>query len=103
VGLVQLVRFLVVELIYSGLSHRFNMYVIFTTNYSFSQKRRPVNNETLLMIDFVNLKIKTARTFRCVHNDSVCTYIYRDERSYVYKYLRLYCVSQKKESSSSAK
>jgi hypothetical protein len=36
VSLVQLVRFLVVKLIYSDLNHRFDMSVIFTINYSFS-------------------------------------------------------------------
>jgi hypothetical protein len=33
VGLAQLVRFLVVELIYSGLNIRFDMSVAFITNY----------------------------------------------------------------------
>jgi hypothetical protein len=36
VGLVQLVRFLLVELIYLGLNLRFDMSVIFMINYSFS-------------------------------------------------------------------
>jgi hypothetical protein len=101
VELVQLVRFLVVELIHSDLNPRFNMYVIFTTNYSFSQRRRPVNNETLLMTDFVNLKIRTAQSFRCAHNSRVCVHIFirMNDHIYIYKYLCLYCVSQKKESS----
>jgi hypothetical protein len=38
-GLVQLVRFLVVELIHPGLNPKFDMYVTFTTNYSFSGRR----------------------------------------------------------------
>jgi hypothetical protein len=36
VGLAQPVRFLVVELIQLGLNPRFDMGVIFTSNYSFS-------------------------------------------------------------------
>jgi hypothetical protein len=40
VGLAQLVRFLVMELTYSDLNLRFDMSVIFTTNYSFSGRRR---------------------------------------------------------------
>jgi hypothetical protein len=40
VGLAQLVRFLVVELIYPGSNPKFNMSVIFTANYSFSGRRR---------------------------------------------------------------
>jgi hypothetical protein len=34
-------RFLVMKLIHLGLNHKFNMIVIFTTNYSFSGSRRP--------------------------------------------------------------
>jgi hypothetical protein len=40
VGLAQLVRFLVMELTYSDLNLRFDMSVVFTTNYSFSGRRR---------------------------------------------------------------
>jgi hypothetical protein len=75
------------------------MYVIFMTNYSFSQRRCPVNNETLLMTDFVNLKIRTAQSFRCAHNDRVCVHIFirMNNHIYIYKYLCLYCVSLKKK------
>jgi hypothetical protein len=41
VGLVQLVRFLVVELTHLGLNSRFDMGVVFTANYSFSGRQRP--------------------------------------------------------------
>jgi hypothetical protein len=41
VGLAQLVRFLVVELTYSGSNLRFDMGVVFMVNYSFSGRRRP--------------------------------------------------------------
>jgi hypothetical protein len=67
VGLAQLVRFLMVELINSGLISKFDMCVIFIPNYSFSGNRHPIDNETLLMTDFVNLKIKTARSFKDTH------------------------------------
>jgi hypothetical protein len=40
VSLVQLIRFLMVELTYSDLNFRFNISVIFMTNYSFSERRR---------------------------------------------------------------
>jgi hypothetical protein len=33
----------------------------------------PVNNETLLLIEFVNLKIKSTQSFECVHKNRVCT------------------------------
>jgi hypothetical protein len=37
----QLVRFLVMKLIHPDSNFRFNMSVVFTTNYSFSRSRRP--------------------------------------------------------------
>jgi hypothetical protein len=43
----------------------------------------------------VNLKIKSAQSFRCAHRGRVCVCVHRGECSNVYKYLRLYCVSQK--------
>jgi hypothetical protein len=60
VGLTQLIRFLVVELTYSGLNPKFNMCVAFTANYV----DVPVDSDTLLMIDFVNLKIKLTQSYR---------------------------------------
>jgi hypothetical protein len=36
----------------------------------------PVDSETLLIIDFVNLKIKPVQSFRVTHKDRVCIYIF---------------------------
>jgi hypothetical protein len=58
VGLAQLLRFLVVELIHPGLNPRFNIGVIFTANYFSVRGDAPVNNEALLLTDFMNLKIR---------------------------------------------
>jgi hypothetical protein len=63
VVITQLIRFVVVKLNYLGLIFRFNMCVIFTVNYSFSGRRRPIDNDALLMTDFVNLKIKVDSVF----------------------------------------
>jgi hypothetical protein len=41
VGLAQLVRLLVLKLTHSGSNSRFDMGVVFTANYSFSERRRP--------------------------------------------------------------
>jgi hypothetical protein len=60
-----------VKLIHIGLSLRFNMSVIFTANYFFSGRQRPVDSETFLVTDFVNLKIKLAQSFRGVHKSRV--------------------------------
>jgi hypothetical protein len=37
-----------------------------------------VNSETLLVTDFMNLKIKSARSFECVHRDRVCVRVVSD-------------------------
>jgi hypothetical protein len=39
----------------------------------------PVDNDALLVIDFVNLKIKSARSFRCAHRGRVCVCVHIDE------------------------
>jgi hypothetical protein len=80
----QLIRFLVVKLIHTDLNLRFDMSVIFITNYSF-----PINSETFLMINFVNLKIKPTQSFERVHKDMMCICIHRGECSYIYEYLCL--------------
>jgi hypothetical protein len=54
----------VVELTHIGLNLRFDMSIVFMANYSFSGRRRPIDSETLLVTDFVNLKIKTAQFFK---------------------------------------
>jgi hypothetical protein len=41
VGLAQLIRFLVVKFIHPGSNLKFDMCVVFTANYSFSERRRP--------------------------------------------------------------
>jgi hypothetical protein len=55
----------------------------------------PIDSEALLVTDFVNLKIKPAQSFGGAHRGSVCACVHRGECSYVYEYLRLYCVSKK--------
>jgi hypothetical protein len=56
-----------------------------------------VDSETLLVTDFVNLKIKSVQSFVGAHKGRVCVCVHRDEYSYVYNYLHLYCVSKKIE------
>jgi hypothetical protein len=48
-----------VKLIHPDLNHRFDMSVIFTANYFFSGGDANVDSDTLLVIDFMNLKIKS--------------------------------------------
>jgi hypothetical protein len=56
----------------------------------------PVDSETVLMTNFVNLKIKSTQSFGCAYRGRVCVCVHIGEYSYVYKYLRLYYISQKK-------
>jgi hypothetical protein len=53
------------------------------------------DNETFLVTDFVNLKIKLAQSFRGVYRGRVYVCVYMGKYSYVYEYIRLYCVSKK--------
>jgi hypothetical protein len=46
----------------------------------------PVDSESLLVTDFMNLKIKSAQFFGGAHRVG-CAYVYRGECSYVYEYL----------------
>jgi hypothetical protein len=63
VSLAQRCRFLLLELIQSGLNSRFDMSVAFMINFSF----RAMFPETLLVTDFMNLKIKPTQSFRSNH------------------------------------
>jgi hypothetical protein len=36
----------------------------------------PVDSETLLVTDFMNLKIKPAQSFRCAHMGKVCVCVF---------------------------
>jgi hypothetical protein len=57
----------------------------------------PVDSDTLLVTDFVNLKIKSAQFFRDAHRDKMCVRVFIgvSAHTYVYEYLHLYCISKK--------
>jgi hypothetical protein len=38
----------------------------------------PIDSETFLMTDFVNLKIKLTQSFGCAHENKVCVHIFRE-------------------------
>jgi hypothetical protein len=49
-----------------------------------------IDNETLLLTDFVDLKIKSAQSFRDAYRNRVYVHVFiGGECSYVYKYLYL--------------
>jgi hypothetical protein len=66
----------VVELIHLGSNTGFDMSVIFTANYFLVRDDVPVDNETLLVTDFVNLKIKSAQSFRGANKGRVCVRVF---------------------------
>jgi hypothetical protein len=87
-----LIRFLVVELIYPYLNSKFDMSVIFIANYSFSWRRRSLDSESLLMTDFVNLKIKSTQSFRSAHRDRVYVRIFIGVSTHMYISIYVYTV-----------
>jgi hypothetical protein len=76
VGLAQLVRFLVVELTHPYSNPKFDMSITFILNYSFSGSNVPIDSETLLMTDFVNLKIKPAQSFKDAYRGRMCVHVF---------------------------
>jgi hypothetical protein len=52
------------------------MCITFMVNYFFSGRWCPVNNETFLVTDFVNLKIKSAQSFRGAHRGGMCVRVF---------------------------
>jgi hypothetical protein len=43
----------------------------------------PIDSETLLMTDFMNLKIKLTHYFRCAHRSRVCVHIFIGISAYI--------------------
>jgi hypothetical protein len=72
------------------------MGIVFTVNYYFSGRRRPIDNETLLVIGFVNLKIKSTQSFKYSHKNRVYirVFIWINTHIYIYKYMCLCCEVQ---------
>jgi hypothetical protein len=55
-----------------------------------------IDNETLLMTDFVNLKIQSAQSFRDAHKNSVCVYMFIEISTHIYIYILVSTVFLKK-------
>jgi hypothetical protein len=52
----------------------------------------PVDSETLLVIDFVNLKIKPAQSFIVAHRGRVCVHIFIEVSVYICMSIYIYTV-----------
>jgi hypothetical protein len=70
------------------------MSVIFTVNYSFVGGDVSVDSDVLLVIDFVNLKIKSAQSFRRAYSNRKYVYIFIGVSASI---CVLYCVLKKEE------
>jgi hypothetical protein len=55
----------------------------------------PINSETFLVIDFMNLKIKSAQSFECAHKDNVCIHMFIGVNAHMSMIIYIYSVSKK--------
>jgi hypothetical protein len=69
----------VVKLIYPDLNLRF---VVFMTDY-FSVKCN-IDSDVFLVTEFVNLKIKSAQSFKYVHKNKVCVRVFIELNNHTY-------------------
>jgi hypothetical protein len=51
-----------------------------------------VDSDMLLMIDFVNLKIKSTQSFRCAHIDKMCVHIFIRVSAHMHISIYIYTV-----------
>jgi hypothetical protein len=56
-----------------------------------------VNSETLLVTDFVNLKIKPAQSFGCAHMDRIYVRVFIEVSAHTYMSICIYTVFLKKK------
>jgi hypothetical protein len=54
-----------------------------------------IDSETFLVIDFVNIKIKLAQSFKYAYRDKVYIRVFICVSVYVYEYLFVLCFSKK--------
>jgi hypothetical protein len=57
----------------------------------------PVDSETLLVIDFMNLKIKSTQSFRCAHRGRVCVCVFIGVSARTYMHICICTMFLKKE------
>jgi hypothetical protein len=55
-----------VKLTHSDLNSKFDMNVVFTTNYFLVEDDVHIDSDTLLITDFMNLKAKSTQSFKYV-------------------------------------
>jgi hypothetical protein len=87
----------VVELIYLISNFRFDMCNIFMTNYFLMRCDVPIDNEILLVIKFLNLKIRSSQSFKIIHKSMVCVHVFIRISTHTYIKIYGYTVFLKKE------
>jgi hypothetical protein len=88
-----MVRFLV-ELIHSNSNPRFDLTATYLRLIILSVVCDVFVDRNCSLNDFVNFKIKSTQSFECAHRGRICACVFIEgECSYVYEYLRLYCVT----------
>jgi hypothetical protein len=51
-----------------------------------------VDSKSLLVTDFINLKIKPTQSFRCARKDRMCVYVFIVVSAYIYKNICIFTV-----------
>jgi hypothetical protein len=96
IDLVQLNRFIVVELTHPCSNLRFDINIIFTNNFSFNERCISVNNESFLITNFMNLKIKSTQFFKDDHMSRICVSVFIELRTHTYMNIYIYTIFLRK-------
>jgi hypothetical protein len=62
-----------------------------------------IDNDALLVTDFINLKIKLTQSFRYVHKNRVYVHVFIEMNNHTYTGIYVYCISQQKFQNSTFK
>jgi hypothetical protein len=96
VGLAQLVRFLVMELTHLDSNLRFDMSLHLRLIILSVGADVPVDSETLLATDFINLKINLTQSFGGAHRGRIYVHIFIEMNNYTCISIYVYTMFLKK-------
>jgi hypothetical protein len=74
----------VIELNHPDSNARFNMMLHLRLIILSMRDDISIDSETILVTDFVNLKIKLSQSFRCAHKNKVCVRIFIGMSNHMY-------------------
>jgi hypothetical protein len=72
-------------------------------NYFFVRDDVPVDSETLLMVNFINLEIKPTQSFKNDHKDKIHIHVFIGVSAHTYINICVYIIFLKKERSYQAR